>query len=213
MLLLEEHALRAPERHPNLGKLMEEYRDGLLLYRIEQDEVWQKVIVNDSLLSEFHAPRAEQYRWPERVNFAEIFLTSDSLRAVALGRLEKGEDFQDVAEEMTSRAGYKERRGEWGFQTFAYNDMARRASNMTVGQVSEAFRNGGGWSIIKVLARDSARVKTFDEARPEVTSAYQEHASKERERAWVETLRAKYGVRVDAAILEKAFRGEARPVE
>jgi len=43
------------------------------LYRIEQDEVWKKVMVNDSLLKEFYDAHKENYQWPERVNFAEIY--------------------------------------------------------------------------------------------------------------------------------------------
>lgn len=210
IVVLEEHARRAPERHPGFAQLMDEYRDGILLYRIEQDEIWQRIAVNDSLLREFHAPRAEEYKWPERVNFAEIYVTSDSLRKVATQRLERGEEFQDVAEDMTSRAGYKEKRGVWGFQTFAYNDLATRASKLNVGEITDPFRNGAGWSIIKVLAKDSVRTKTFEEARPEVTSAYQDFASKERERTWIEALRSKYGVSVDRAALEKAFLGDPR---
>ncbi len=48
--LVEEHARLVPKRYPAFKKLLKDYEDGILLYRIEQDEVWKKVVVNDSLL-------------------------------------------------------------------------------------------------------------------------------------------------------------------
>ena len=76
---LEEHARHATERYPMLANLLKEYQEGILLYRIEQDEVWKKVVVNDSLLKEYYNAHKEEYRWPERVNFAEIFTVADSM--------------------------------------------------------------------------------------------------------------------------------------
>jgi peptidyl-prolyl cis-trans isomerase SurA len=204
-LVIEAHARRAVERHPVFAGLMKEYRDGILLYRIEQDEVWAKVVVNDSLLMGYYELHKEQYRWPERVNFAEIYVTNDSLAQVAMKRLAKGEEFVDVAEDMTMRAGYRDKKGVWGFQPSGLNNLATQAMGMAIDSVCSPVRSGAGSSIIKVLAKDAPRVKTFAEAGPEITSAYQEQASKEREREWVDSLRARYGVTVDTEALRSAF--------
>ena len=204
-LVLEEHARHAPQRHPIFADLMKEYRNGILLYRIEQDEVWGKIEVNDSLLMAYYEKHKEKYRWPDRVNFAEIYVTTDSLAQAARKRLSKGEDFVDVAEDMTMRAGYREKRGVWGFQPAGLNNLATQAMGMAIDSVTGPFRNGSGLSIIKVLGKDAPRVKTFAEAGPEITGAYQEMASKERERDWVASLRSRYGVTIDTEALGSAF--------
>ncbi len=204
-LALEEHARTAAFRHPAFGELMGEYRDGILLYRIEQDEVWQKVVVNDSVLHTYYDAHRDAYQWPHRVNFAEIFVSTDSLSKVAMKRLAAGEDFVDVAEDMTMRAGYREKRGIWGFQTSAFNNLSTMAMGMAVDSVAGPFRNGSGFSIIKVLGKEDPRTKTFDEAGPEIIGSYQEQASKEREQAWVDSLRARYGLTVDLDALKSAF--------
>ena len=67
---LEEYARHVAAKYPVLANLLEEYKEGILLYRIEQDEVWKKVMVNDSLLKEYYNVHKEEYRWPERVQFA-----------------------------------------------------------------------------------------------------------------------------------------------
>jgi len=205
-LALEAHAATAGDRHPTFARLMQEYLDGILLYRIEQDEIWKKVVVNDSLLHRFYETSREKYRWPERVNFAEIFVTSDSLARRAYWKLRFGEDFLSVAEEYTMRSGYREKLGVWGFQPLTLNDLSQRASQMAADSVSAPIKYQNGWSIIKALGRDSARVKTFEEAGPELVSAFQEQAAKAREQDWVDSLRKKYGVVLHKEALAEAFK-------
>ncbi|MCU0453496.1 MAG: peptidylprolyl isomerase [Bacteroidetes bacterium] len=212
-VVLQEHANTAASRHPVFSELMKEYRDGILLYRIEQDEVWQKVVVNDTLLRAFHGEIQERFRWPDRVNFAEIFVTGDSLVQVALKRLNAGEEFLDVAEAMTMRAGYRERRGIWGLQAATHNNLSAQAMQMAVDSVTGPFRNGNGFSIMKVLGKEGARMKTFEEAGPELMSAYQEQASKQREQEWIASLRNRYGLTLNLDALKSAFSAEHEPTE
>jgi len=205
---IEEHARHAAERYPVLANLLSEYKDGILLYRVEQDEVWKKVMVNDSLLKEYYNAHKEEYRWPERVNFAEIFATTDSAAKAAYRIVKHGKDFLDAAKELTNRSGYREKKGVWGFQPFTFNELSRKASTMAVDSIAEPFRFPGesGWSIIKTLAKDSAHVKSFEDATPEAASGYQEAASKQREQDWVESLKRKYTVTVNKDILSEAFK-------
>jgi peptidyl-prolyl cis-trans isomerase SurA len=208
IIALEEQAKHAAGRYPILANLLKEYTEGILLYRIEQDEVWKKIVVNDSLLKVYYTAHQEEYRWPERVEFAEIFTTTDSMAKVAYGKVRHGEDFLHVAQEYTNRSGYREKKGVWGFQPYALNDLSRKASTMAIDSVSEPSRFPGesGWSIIKTLAKDSAHVKSFEEATPEVASGYQEEASKQREQEWIETLKKKYPVTINKEALTEAFK-------
>ena len=208
VVAVEEHARHAAGRYPVLTNLLSEYKDGILLYRVEQDEVWKKVMVNDSLMKEYYNVHKEEYRWPERVNFAEIFTTTDSVAKVAYRKVRHGVDFLDAAKEYTNRSGYREKKGIWGLQPFTSNELSRKASTMSVDSVSEPFRSPGenGWSIIKTLAKDSAHVKSFEDATPEVSSGYQEAASKQREQDWVEVLKKKYTVTVHYDALSEAFK-------
>ena len=208
---LLEHALTAPGRYAELKGLMDDYLDGILLYRIEQDEVWKKVVVNDSLLRAFYDTTKDHYRWPNRVNFAEIFVVSDSAKRAASLKLSQGQDFLSVAEEFTARPGYRDKLGIWGFQVYNLNELTQKASGMKVDSVSEFFQDQNGWSIIKVIGKDSARTKSFEEAGPELASAYQEQASKTREEQWLDSLKERYGVTVHAGLLMQAF--QRKPVE
>ncbi len=205
-VVTDEYARNARHKHPILASLMKEYEDGVLLYRIEQDEIWKKVMVNDSILREYYELNKENYRWPERVNFAEIFTTADSSIKSAYWRLQYGEDFSEVAEEYSNRHALIEKKGEYGFQPFAYNELSKKASKMAVDSITAPFKHENGWSILKTIAFDEPRIKTFDEAMPEVASQYQEMASKKREKEWLKDLETKYSVAINKEKLIEAFK-------
>lgn len=204
--VVEQHALRVPQRYPAFSKLLKEYQDGILLYRVEQDEVWKKLVVNDSLLKSYHKENQEKYRWPERVNFAEVYVTKDSLAKAAYKEIQAGKDFGEVAAKYTMRPGYKEKKGVWGLTPNPLNEFSRYAAILPVDSIPPPFEHPNGWSIIKVLGKDSSHVKTFDEAMPELMSAYQEHASKVREQEWVAGLKERYPVVLRKELLLEAFK-------
>lgn len=193
-------------RYPEFADLMREYREGVLLFKAEQDNVWSKVVVSDSALRQFWTPRRAEYRWPDRVQFSEIFLTNDSLVNVVLDSLRQGVNFSDLAERNTHRIGYREKKGDWGMQTVSYNDLSRLAMTMEVGAVQGPVKYQYGKSIIKVTAKEPAREKTFEEAQSEVSSKFQEFESKRLEREWVDRLKARYGVTVNASLLKDLFK-------
>ena len=75
------------------------------------------------------------------------------------------------------------------------NALFEQGWKMNEGDVSEFFKYENGSSIIKVLAKDNARNKTFSEAGSELSSAYQEAESKQKETEWENSLRLKYPVK------------------
>ena len=204
--IVEEHARFVPERYPAFVNLLKEYQDGILLYRIEQDEVWKKVVVNDSLLKLYYDGNKEKFRWPDRVNFAEIYVTIDSVAKEAHKEVMAGKDFGDVAAKYTMRPGYKEKKGVWGLTATSLNEFSRFAAKLAVDSIAPPFSHPTGWSIIKTLGKDSSRVKTFDEAMPELMSSYQEYASKVREQEWIAGLKERYPVVLRKELLPEAFK-------
>jgi peptidyl-prolyl cis-trans isomerase SurA len=204
--IVHQHALRAPDRHPALDDLMKEYEDGILLYRIEQDEIWKKVVVNDSLLRHHYQENATKFSWPHRVKFAEIFVQSEALAESLSARGRAGDDFGELAAKYTERPMYRQKRGEWGLQPYTLNELTAMLVVLPVDSVSPPLAFENGWSVVKVLAKERSRPKTYEEASAEVASSYQEYAARKREEEWIAELRKKYGVSVHNDVLSEAFK-------
>ena len=208
MQVLEEHARRAPSRDSAFAALMKEYEEGILLYRVEQDDIWRKLVVNDSLLHIHYDSTKARYRWPNRASFAEIYMLSDSAIQAVYRMVRNGGDFVKLAHDHTMREGYREKSGIWGLQPTTTNELYGKAWNMRIDSVTAPFKYQSGWSVIKTLALDSARAKTFAEAIPELTGSYQEEAAKVRESQWLDDLRRQYPVVIFPDVLSEAFRNK-----
>jgi peptidyl-prolyl cis-trans isomerase SurA len=204
--IVEENARLVPQRYPNFSKLLKEYQDGILLYRIEQDEIWKKIVVNDSLLKIFHSRNQDKFRWPERVSFAEVYVTEDSVAQLAYKEIVSGKKIADVAEKYTMRPGYKEKKGIWELTPSETNEVTRHAYMFPIDSLTAPFKHVTGWSITKTIAKDTAHAKTFEEATPELLSAYQEYASKIREQEWINELKSRYPVVLRKDLLTEAFK-------
>ncbi len=133
-------------------------------------------------------------------------MTSDSLAQAAYKEIKEGKDFGDVAEKYTMRQGYKEKKGVWGLTPNSENEFSRYAAILRIDSIPPPFAHPNGWSIIKVLAKDTSHVKEFQECVPEIMSAYQEYAAKARLDAWTAELKARYGVVLYKEMLSEAFK-------
>jgi peptidyl-prolyl cis-trans isomerase SurA len=207
--LLDEHVRNVPERFPQFAEIMKEYEDGLLLYRIEQDEIWGKISPSDSVLHDYYDQHAEKFQWPDRVRFAEIAVRADSVANALYERARAGEDFGALAEKYTERDQYRKNRGEWPLQPVTANDLTSRVSTMAIDSIAPPVVFQGRWSVVKALGKEPARGKSFEEALAEVRSAYQDEASKKREQEWIDGLKTQYHVVINRETLEEAFKNKS----
>lgn len=103
--LFTQRAERLEKESPEFAAIMREYREGILLYQVEQERVWKRVAasVNDSTLKAYHAANADRYRWPSRVAFSEAPFTTEDAAAAATERLKAGASLEDLAREEAVR--------------------------------------------------------------------------------------------------------------
>ncbi len=205
MKLTEYRARNVEKVYPEFKNELKEFVDGILLYHIEQKMVWDRVDLSEGKLKEFYEKNKENYRFPDRVRFSEIWVKSESLAKDIYSQLGKGVPFDSLVVKYTERAGMKEKKGDWGLVDASENEIAWKAWNMKVNEISEPVKFQGGYSIIKVTGKEPSRIKTFEEAFSEVASAVQEQELKRLEKEWVESLKKKYKVVINEKALEKVF--------
>ncbi len=185
--------------------LMDDYRNGIYIFKLQDDEIWSKVKVDSADLVKFYDANKEKYSWPDRVKFQEIFSRKDSLINVYYNRLQKGESFDSLAAKYTERTGYKEKAGMYEFTDLS-NPLAQEAQKLKTGSFSEPIKSGNGFSIVRLIASDPARLKTFEEAKAEVSGQYQESESKRLESEYVGKLKNLYKPEIFYEKLDQAFK-------
>lgn len=208
-LILEEEALVLDKKNEEFAQLMDEYKNGIFVFRLQEEEVWQKIVLDSTRMYQHYLNTKEKYNWTDRVSFSEIFSKRDSLINYYHTLLNHGANFDELAREFTERPGYKERDGNFGLVDAKGTQIATEANKLkNPGDFSSPFSNSGGFSIVRLNEKDPARTKTFEEARAEVAGSFQELESKRLEKEYIESLRNFYKPVQFLENLEKAFKEE-----
>ncbi len=184
-----------PLKYPDFKLLSQEYLEGMLLFELSNQLVWQKS--SDSLgLANYYQLHKDSYKWGERVHYA-VYTVKD---VKVKDRLVKG--LAKRKKQNVSPADY----------IAQYNGSSEVVTVQT--QVAspdvpaiadyKSWKNGvkvnpgsdGAFEIIEFLMVTHGDVKGIDDCRGEVVADYQENL----ESNWITTLRAKYPVNINAEV-------------
>jgi peptidyl-prolyl cis-trans isomerase SurA len=206
-MLLEEEAMNLDKTDPEFAQLMNDYRDGIFIFKIQEEEVWNKVKIDSADVYNYWNSNKEKYSWPDRISFSEIYSTKDSLIQKYYGMLKDGASFDSLATLYTERTAKKKDNGRYDLQAVDFSDFYKEANKINnVGVYTEPVVSAGGYSIFKLNERQPARMKTFEEAKAEVSGEYQEMISKKLENDYLTSLETRYKPKIHYDKLEDAFK-------
>ncbi|MCB0487358.1 MAG: peptidylprolyl isomerase [Cyclobacteriaceae bacterium] len=191
-VLSNEEDIQLQRENPEYKSLVNEYREGILLFSIMEQEVWNKAS-NDSLGQvAYYQSHLDKYKAGDRVE-ARIFATHDKefsdqvKETIAKGDTLKPEDLKKFKSITNSRAYEK---GE---------HPAIDRVNWVIGlQEAEA---DGMYYLVEISSLVAPGTKKFEEVRASVISDFQDALEKK----WIEALRAKYPVKVNKKGKKKAL--------
>ena len=168
----------------SLDDLRRQIERQMLVSRVQQVEVAGKISVSEDDVKKFYEERRESFTTQPQLTLREILIVvpttekgvnvgaDDAARAKAddvLKRLEAGEPFAQLASEI-SESGSKANGGLIG--PIARSDLSpellKEVDPLKVGQLTRVLRTTRGYQIIKLETRTEQKVKTLDEARPEI---------------------------------------------
>jgi peptidyl-prolyl cis-trans isomerase SurA len=205
--LIEHQAMNLQKEDPNFASLMDEYRNGVYIFKLQEDEVWNKLDIDSVKIYSYWEEHKEDFTLPDRIAFGEIYSMKDSLIQKYYEWIQKGADFDSLAALYTERPGMKKDKGRYELQDVDFSDLSRKANTIeNSGDFTNPFPLSGGYSIFKLYQRESARIKTFDEARAEVSGIVQEMESKRLEKEFLDILNNIYTPVIFYDELNKAFK-------
>ena len=146
---------------------------------VDANQIRQNLQISDDQLKVQYQKNIQQYQVPNRVHAQHILLmtvgkTTDAeveeIRKKAediLSQLKKGAKFEDLAKKYSEDAGTKDKGGDLGWlvqgQTVA--EFEKAAFSLQKGQISDLVKTQYGFHIIKVLDKETAHTKPFEEVK------------------------------------------------
>lgn len=181
---------------PEFAAVMQEYRDGLLLFDLMDKEIWQRSKTDTLGLKSFYETQKEKYLWKTRVN-AEIFSSTNmDLMKKVLVMLKKNQTAKEIKEKFNVKDTVNVMTYEGVYEEGA--DALPKDTKMELG-LSEITNKGDYYFIVKVNKVIPAGNKTIEECKGKLVNDYQQYL----ESNWVSELKKEYVVKVNQDVFEK----------
>jgi len=187
-------------KYPDFKALMREYREGILLFEITKNEVWDKASLDTVGLQQFYDAHSQDYVWPDRIRTEKIVVESDASDKVAKAydyAKKKGVD--KFKKKYINDSDYKVSGSESIFEADApeLQNLERKTGKVT--DITMIDNKGTFYTYVSNL---KAATKTLQEARGYVIADYQEHLEEE----WIATLRNEFPINVNQEVLKQLIK-------
>ena len=181
---------------PEFSAVMDEYRDGLLLFDLMDKEIWQRSKTDTIGLKSFYETQKDKHLWKTRVD-AEIYSSTDLEKMKkALSMLKKNQTSKEIKEKFNTKENVNIMYYQGVYEEGA--DALPKETKMELG-LSEITKKGDYYYIINVIKVLPAAPKTLDECRGKLVNDYQQYL----EQNWVNELKKEFTVKVNQDTFEK----------
>ncbi len=186
------------DKYPEFKALVQEYKDGIMLFDLMDREVWDKAVKDTVGLKEFHERNAAKYMWGDRVQASIITVTRPESLPKVKALLDSGIELDSLRNAIQRdsigyafvRKGYYQKGDNQYVDQTEWKVDVRNEIPSTVDQST---------TIVCIREVRKPEPKTLKEARGLVTSDYQV----ELEQKWVKSLKERYPVKINEKVLDK----------
>ena len=188
---------RLEERYPEFNNLMREYKEGILLFDITKDFVWDKAAQDTTAIRSFYSVNKDRYKWGERVRFTNYSLrTTDPTIITPILNASRKKSPEELIEEFNVESDIIVHKTE----ILDRDHETLKGIQISEGTISppEFHNNLKVTTFRKIEEILPPRLKTLKEARGYVISDYQDQLDKE----WIDELRKEYKVKIEKKALK-----------
>lgn len=186
-------------KYVDFRNLINEYRDGILLFELTDKKVWSKAVKDTAGLEAFYKANKQNYMWGERIE-ADIFYCKDEAvaaktRKLVQKQLKKGYNTDDILKQINadSQLNLKIVSGKFSKGDNKIIDSIEHVTGLTKNQNID-----NQIVFVNIKRKIAPEPKTLKEARGIVTAEYQNQLEKE----WLNELKSKYKVEVNYDVLK-----------
>ena len=193
ILKYEEDQLEA--KYPEFKALMQEYHDGVLLYEVMTDKVWNKANKDTLGLKNYYEINKSNYLWKDRID-AMVYECLDKNIANQVLKMLKNDTItsKHILEKLNAKSelNLKVKTNKYEISEVPY----LKGRSFKIG-TNPIYEFGGKFYVIKVNELIPTGPKLLTDAKGLITSDYQNYL----EKVWLEELAKKYTFKINEKII------------
>ena len=181
---------------PEFSSVMDEYRDGLLLFDLMDKEIWQRSKTDTLGLKAFYETQKDKHVWKTRVD-AEIYSSTNlDIMKKVLTMVKNKVSPKEIKEKFNTKDVLNVMFYEGFYEEGA--ESLPKGTKMELG-VSEITNKGEYYFITKVNKVLPPGAKTLEECKGKIVNDYQQYL----EQNWVDELKKEFTVKINEDVFEK----------
>jgi len=194
--ILAYHEANLENDNEEFAQVVDEYREGLLLFDLMETELWSVVKKDTAGIRAYYNANKQNYFWKLRMDAVVATSTNEKDIKNVQQMLNQGELPETITKKL-NRNGEQKVIFTKGMMDASHQALPKDF-NFNLG-VSKLYTYNDAYHVIKVNNVIPQSGKSFDEAKGSVMSDYQNLV----EQNWLDDLKSKYKVVVNIDVLEK----------
>ncbi len=183
--LKEYYDAHLEELYPEFAQIVKEYKEGLLLFNIKSNEVWNKAVRDTTGLRKFYEQNKEKYRIPARYIIYVAQTKSKKTAKKIQKEFKKEKDLEQLKKDFEGKGVvFKEIEIEQPKES----PYAQLKTKKTV-----RIKKENQYLIYHLKKEERSRIPALEEIRGKVINDYQNYLEKQ----WVEKLKKEFPVKIE----------------
>jgi len=195
--LLTYHRNHIADEDSSLGALLQEYKDGIVLFSLMDKEIWSKQQPSEGQLMNYYKENGGGKPSEDLIKVKEYTATNFIARKKLKKMLNKN------ASEATIQKLNRKKPGSvtMSEKTIAVSSAFINGKDLTrMGTVASTMTENGQ-VFMKSYERIAGKKESFEDVRGDVLADYQKNVEKD----WIDKLKAKYTVEIDTEVLKSLY--------
>lgn len=197
---VKEYAnLHLEEKYPEFNALVREYHDGILLFDVSLEEVWDKAAKDSIGLENYFKAHKKQYKW-DAPRFKGYLLSCQNEEVATIAKqIIKNAQPDSVQSYLKQRLNTDSTTVVTCIYGLWAEGQSASIDKYVFGKKDAKVKENEALPVVTTVGKKIKRPETYMDVRNQVTTDYQDYL----EQQWVKSLRAKYPVEINNEVLNE----------
>lgn len=199
--LLAYEEAQLPKKNPEFRNLLQEYRDGILLFTLMEQKVWKKAVEDTLGLQKFYEENQSLFEADQMIDVREYRASDRAVIEQVETYLKEGKSPEIIDSLVNQKSTLTLRITNQTYEK-GKGDLSATFFDQPVGTRSEVMEEDNFFRIMVIEETYPAGIKPFDKAKSEAITKYQDYL----EATWLEELAEQYPVETNDEAFDQLFQ-------